>query len=383
VSLIVRINTAQTLFSPPQKDELVAEEYSTEDRLRILEIILYLLLVRNGIRPEQNLTALRELLIPTDRYNTEAFERSQISRELLNALLGTSPGVRSRFASIERNDIARLEARIDQLERQPAAHAFELAVSLSSEVASLKEQLERSDKIRREITEILVALSDSESLATERFQRIIPATIYTASNAGGPRLLNFIRSILGEEDFDILDQEPPVLGSWKDKLFFRARQAVSRPEVYERLAKIERAIELANIDSVQSRVDKNLSVAVLNLTKALKNEKEGVISIGSLFAVKTSSAGHSRLAVISLTQEQMGLVKSNPAVQTDPVAFLRMFEQSARDPANDVTASYFSSTPSSSETSAFGSSPTSDRPALPPPSAHRPKRPGSGRKKKA
>jgi hypothetical protein len=53
----------------------------------------------------------------------------------------------------------------------------------------------------------------------------------------------------------------------------------------------------------------------------LDSVEHGIISLGSLFGVKTVVDGQPRLAILSLTQEQMQKVRDNPELQMDPLAF--------------------------------------------------------------
>jgi hypothetical protein len=84
-------------------------------------------------------------------------------------------------------------------------------------------------------------------------------------------------------------------------------------------------LELAKIDDVQSHVDKNLADATVKLTKALRDAEQGIISIGTLFAIKM----HGRLTVVSLTHEQAEFVRAHPVVYRDPQALLEIL---SRDP---------------------------------------------------
>ena len=158
---------------------------------------------------------------------------------------------------------------------------------------------------------------------------------------------------------------------------------MSKPEVQDRLAKlgtsVERAMELKHIDNRQATVDLELSKAALNFKNALDNFSEGLLSAGSFFVVKTTAAeGKSRLVTLSLNQELMELVKSNPKMQTDPMTFLTILENSqkpclTRQPDFGVTQ-LLGTTVSSPTNTLTASGVLSDRTLNPPPPVKRGKR---------
>jgi hypothetical protein len=129
-------------------------------------------------------------------------------------------------------------------------------------------------------------------------------------------------------------ESPALAGSWFKPLWFRAKDELSRPEVQDRLAKIERALELKHLDAPQANIDVDLSKAVLNLVKALDKVPNGVVYAGSLLIRKRTSNGEASLEVLSLTREQMELVKSHPAMKPDLAYFDEMLG-AARAPGSD------------------------------------------------
>ena len=131
--------------------------------------------------------------------------------------------------------------------------------------------------------------------------------------------------------FELDDEELPKHGSWFQRFRLRTVDFVSATEVQERLAKIERALELKMIDGVQSKIDLELSKAAVELTNALTHAEVGIISVGSLFVVKSKWNGVSKIAILSLTQEQMKLVRDHPAMLTDPEVFHRILGTSPKN----------------------------------------------------
>jgi hypothetical protein len=122
-----------------------------------------------------------------------------------------------------------------------------------------------------------------------------------------------LREVTAAAGLEPYDEELPVYGSWFKRIFVRTREIATLPEVQDRLEKIERAVNIAKIETPQAKVDSDLSRAVVNLEKALSKHDSGIISVGSLFVVKTTTRGRSNLTVMNLTYEQMEIVKSNPS----------------------------------------------------------------------
>jgi hypothetical protein len=210
--------------------------------------------------------------------------------------------------------------------------------ALSEGLGMLRNELE---VVRCENRSMLVFLSESDALSEEPFKRVLPAELYTTTE--DPTVTAAVefaaRETAAAVGFDIFFAGAARKGSWIKSLIFRARDELSKQEVKERVEKIERALELKHIDSIQSRVDLELSKAVLNLKKALDNATEGIVSIGSLFIIKTTAAdGTAKIAIVSLSQEQMKLVRSNPQMQIDPAIFRDLIGGSIHLPGQQMSS---------------------------------------------
>jgi hypothetical protein len=254
-------------------------------------------------------------------------ERQERFESILPQLERGATELRREAARIGKQSELR-ESLIEQLRESFVEQLLpEISARLGNQLAHAQEDLR-----------LLILASESNDFANERFQRILPVSLYTSIE--DPETTEAVekatRELMDAIGFEVVREEPPRTGSWHKKLWFKAKEGVSAPEVQKRLAKVERAVELKHLDGVQSKIDLELSQAVLNLRKALDNVPEGIISIGSLFAVKLTPAdGKPRLAVLSLTQEQMALVKSNPQMQTDPAAFFSILENCKQTRSGD------------------------------------------------
>jgi len=111
--------------------------------------------------------------------------------------------------------------------------------------------------------------------------------------------------------FEVAFDDGWRLGSWWSEILVRAKAQLSRPEVQERLAKAERALELQQIESVRAKIDLDHAKAAAELLKALEGvDSDAVISMGSLFAAKTIVHGRSKVIVKRLTDDEMRQVSA-------------------------------------------------------------------------
>jgi hypothetical protein len=162
-------------------------------------------------------------------------------------------------------------------------------------------------------------------LASERFRRVLPVSCYTSTDdpAATEAVEEAVVNLMEAIGFDPVYEGLPQVGSWFKNLWFQAKDQVSRPEVQDRLAKVERALELKHIDNPQATVDVELSKAALNLKKMLEGSDYELVYVGSLVMLKTIAPdGTKSLVTLSLDQEQMELVKSNPKMLKEPMTFL-------------------------------------------------------------
>lgn len=103
--------------------------------------------------------------------------------------------------------------------------------------------------------------------------------------------------------------------------FIRRSRAVAQQgmeELKSRLMKVERGLELAQLDLRQAEVDVKESEAVSNLLTALENTQRVCAQVGSVFVVKYVANGHQVVLVRNLTQLEMHALTSYPEIQNHP-----------------------------------------------------------------
>ncbi|MET7477637.1 hypothetical protein ABZT17_25165 [Streptomyces sp. NPDC005648] len=102
---------------------------------------------------------------------------------------------------------------------------------------------------------------------------------------------------------------------------FRRSRAVAQTgidEVKSRLIKIERGLELAQLELRQAEVNNKESQAVSNLLTALEGTERVCIQVGSVFLVKYVVDGRQIVLVRNLTQLEMHALTRYPEIQTRP-----------------------------------------------------------------
>jgi hypothetical protein len=217
----------------------------------------------------------------------------------------------------------------------------ELSHTLETQGQQLRSLSQEVSHLRSDNVELLTIANESDDLASTKFRRPLQVSLYTSidESAETEALQEAVKQLMATIGFDLVYEAPALAGSWIKDLWFRTKDELSKPELQDRVGKVagkaERALEIKYVDAPQANVDVESSKAVLHLVKALDKVPNGIVCIGSLFILKTTtSGGESRLAVLQLSQEEMELVKSHPAMKTDP-AFFNAMLRAARAPDSD------------------------------------------------
>lgn len=116
------------------------------------------------------------------------------------------------------------------------------------------------------------------------------------------------------------------LSNW----FAKSRDVLTLPEVQERLAKVERAVELQYIEKPQSDVDRALAAAAADLIKALDGTVAAAVQIGALLLVKVPDGqGRAGIFVRSLTQSELAILHEQPELLSSPSNLLQLLSERA------------------------------------------------------
>jgi hypothetical protein len=290
----------------------MADYPSIEDRLSAVEALLYLVLFSPAIETDETLKELRKEIfryVPLRRRPSSQQDDTQAS-EFASFIQRSLPSYLARLSSLERMNY--LSDQITSFQADEERKFGELWLRLKD--------------VARNATEALLVVSESSSFAAVRFHRAVRNYIYASDSDYAPEFLwEAARGLSTALGFDVIYDGNWHLGSWLRDWISRAKDKLTSPEVQERLAKAEKALELQNIHKVQSGIDNDLSQAAMNLASALDKADNVIISIGALFAAKTVIDGKSNVLIRRLTEQEMQIVESNPNLLRDPLLFQSVF----------------------------------------------------------
>lgn len=154
-----------------------------------------------------------------------------------------------------------------------------------------------------------------------RYAGYTPVRIYLAAGEDPGLVELAVFGLLEAYGFQVEHQDVPITGSWYRRFWVRTKEAA--PPVEELLAKLQRALELRELDHPQSEVDLNQADAVARLLGALSPESDALMQIGSLVLIKVEN----KVFVRTLTQGELIYFNRNPALFQDPANALQVLQR--------------------------------------------------------
>jgi nucleotide-binding universal stress UspA family protein len=132
-----------------------------------------------------------------------------------------------------------------------------------------------------------------------------------------------------DEVAQALGYEGPVdVELHRGSFFRRARavlkNAVGSEEVRARLTKMERALELAGLDSRQADVDLKASQAIGNLIASLRDVPRACLRSGSILLIKYDGNDGPVILTRCLSQHEIHTLDKYPGIQKDPLRVLEL-----------------------------------------------------------
>jgi hypothetical protein len=205
-----------------------------------------------------------------------------------------------------------------EVSHPPHSMSMDPAPSDSSLVPMIETQLY---SLEAELYTHLSEQSFNEATGGARTARYLPIRVYLreAQPDDAARVAKTVQTLCETLRLSVVSDQPPRFDSFWKVFFTKTRHAVTRPEVIERLRKLERAIELEVLDNKQAAVDKEEAEAVKCLLEAVKGTPNAVIQIGSLlvFKIANDDVGGA-VFTVTLTQEQMSRISANPRILAEP-----------------------------------------------------------------
>ncbi|WP_406630613.1 hypothetical protein [Amycolatopsis sp. WGS_07] len=121
---------------------------------------------------------------------------------------------------------------------------------------------------------------------------------------------------------------PPVISSWAQRFKLRAKRALSRSEVKDRLRKVEHAVEVVALQKPMSEVNAQHADAANKLLSAAGACDNFVALVGSLLLVKhTDETGRVHAYTQTLSVAQVRALEQNQHLLKSPVELLTHLEE--------------------------------------------------------
>jgi hypothetical protein len=243
--------------------------------------------------------------------------------ELVHAIRDQNTDRSTKTAQIE-STLAEVQSKIDRIfqgQKSTEAQLENTTVSLQSARSELQRLYAKNQALQEELHSFLIIPSLDLPTSSARFQRLVPVRIYFKETPSADSIVEITNSVnrLAETfGFSVSDDFPAIQGSWFKKWIIRSRDAITHPELQDRLQKIERALELKGLEKPQSEIDKNQAQAIAEMIKSLEKIPEAAIQSGSVLLVKTSVKGKPNIRARTLSQREMIILEKNPDLLFKP-----------------------------------------------------------------
>jgi hypothetical protein len=248
---------------------------------------------------------------------------SRLQAELARAYQGLYQGLPVLEEKL-REQIERTEVMYGRLEER-LKHVDEMSQTVPSLEVSLDKLASFQKTAETDLHCYLAVQSFGLDLASVPLPRFIPIRVYL-SEASRDVIDAVVRAVEGMSyafGFVVSEEFPAEKGSWWKKWFVKTKEALTQPEVQQRLDKLERALELTGLMQPQANVDKIEAEAAATLIKAVEDVPNVAIQTGSLLLVKTTrKRGGKCVQVRTLTQREMIHLERHQDMLSSPATIL-------------------------------------------------------------
>jgi hypothetical protein len=255
-------------------------------------------------------------------------------RELLRSMSqGPAAYVSERLTSIEQTleylrNTERLSTSTTDLSIKQLRDTLRNSTNeLGEELNSLNEE---HQELRIEAHSYLAILSMGLPLNRVPIVRFLPVRVYL-SNDDETQIDIISRAVdrlTNNFGFQLSDEFPEQRSSWFKKWFARTKEVATQPEVAERLAKLERALELKGLHEPQAQIDKMEAEAVATISKAVENVPNAAIQIGSILFVKLDQSVCGQcIQVRNLSQRELIELEKNQHLLSSPHTILEKLSE--------------------------------------------------------
>lgn len=198
---------------------------------------------------------------------------------------------------------------------------YDIESKLSHLEQSSKHIWGRLDELQSDVRPLLQSFSLGIPVDQAPLHRYVPIRVYLKE--GSSRSIKVISwtvdRVIENISFVVADDIPEEKGSFWKRWTAKSKEVLTYPEIQERLAKIEQAFELKTLDGPMAKIDRDLAGAVAELIKAVENEPEAALQVGTILILKTRGAdGNSRLMVRTLSPKQLAVLERYPESLKEP-----------------------------------------------------------------
>jgi hypothetical protein len=310
---------------------MVAREDRDYDALRHritrLEMLTAVALVGDADTDNELRYFLRRYL-RSPKAQEELYDSAMFSDLVLRLIRKTDSDKSQRY----RNEMSELLDRLQDVEDKHRASVEELRGTLGVIEQSVRKTDDEQRAINATTHQWLAAQSLGADVSSLSLTRFVPLRIYLSDvpSTGVSQVSEAVDRLLNSFDFAISDDFPAIRGSWYKKWFAKTKDAVTQPEVIERLQKLERGIELQGLTKPQAEADAIQAQAVQNLIKSLENVPTAAMQVGSVLIIKKTDANGAAIAVRTLTQMELIHLENNQHLLSSPDNLLKKLKKACQ-----------------------------------------------------
>lgn len=189
-------------------------------------------------------------------------------------------------------------------------------------------------ELKSDVRPLLQSFSLGIPVDQAPLNRYVPVRVYLKEGSGDSveGISWAVDRVLENISFVVTDDIPEEKGSWWKKWTAKSKAVLTHPEVQERLAKVEQAIELQILHTPIAKIDRDLAGAVAELIKAVENEPEAVLQVGTILILKIKgNDGKSKVMVRTLSPKQLAVIERCPEFLKEPA---NVFDLLASNPTD-------------------------------------------------
>ena len=138
--------------------------------------------------------------------------------------------------------------------------------------------------------------------------------MYLPNEDSYPEVRQAIADLLDAFGMEILTDGGTVRGSVWQSLVAVFKRRVTEEQADQALTKVQRAVELREVDKPQADVTRTQSESVAQLLDSLKDNPSALIQIGNILVAKVNGTP----IALELSQVQLCHLQANPSALTDP-----------------------------------------------------------------